>query len=146
MPFIVLGKTDIIESRTYYYKIRCIYCNKKLSLCPLKKNLLTNLQNFLRGEKHETAVEMADNPNQRRPATSTRHRGSTDVLFRESGSVPGLLALGDFLSIGNNSDQVMNRNALIPFLCWGYWRSTCVYAGLPYSIKEFLNDPNVGVP
>jgi hypothetical protein len=41
--FVVLGNIETLEDRSFFYKIRCIYCHDKLSLCPPKNNLLANL-------------------------------------------------------------------------------------------------------
>jgi hypothetical protein len=138
-PFVVLGNT---EDHSFFYKIRCIYCNDKLSLCPLKNNLVTNLQNHLRGEKHETTVECTDDPKQKGPPVCTGRRGRPSLSSSNpgpsqsdlhswlsnntSGSAPGDLSYG-------HSDGVcdLSHNACLPF-CVGIIRN------LPVHILVFL--------
>ena len=48
-PYYIVGDLDSdgFEHRFYWFKLRCRFYRDFFQLCPLKKNLLINLQNYL---------------------------------------------------------------------------------------------------
>lgn len=58
--FVVFGNLTAKNTRCYWFKVKCPYCNELMVLCPPRKTLEVNLKNHLDGFKHQKAVEVAD--------------------------------------------------------------------------------------
>jgi len=48
-PFVLVGDPESLQLKTFWYKIRCTFCNDFFQLCPPKKNLKGNLKNHMEG-------------------------------------------------------------------------------------------------
>jgi hypothetical protein len=105
-PFVVLGDPNAVDVKCFWYKVRCIYCNDVLILYLPKKNLEANLQNHLRGTKHETIVVDADKLEPNRPALSIGRQGRLSNSFASLG--PNQLDLHSWFSNTGSRSQAGN--------------------------------------
>jgi hypothetical protein len=56
-PFILVGDLESSKLKSFWYKIRCTFCNDFFQLCPPKKNLEGNLKNYMEKTKHAKVIE-----------------------------------------------------------------------------------------
>jgi hypothetical protein len=56
-PFVLVGDLESLELKSFWYKVRCTFCNDFFQLCPPKKNMERNLNNHMEGTKHAKVVE-----------------------------------------------------------------------------------------
>ena len=58
--FTVLRNLKAQDTRCYWFKVRCRYCQDLMVLCPIWKNLEANLTNHINKPRHKKAVEDAE--------------------------------------------------------------------------------------
>jgi hypothetical protein len=49
-PFVLVGDLKSSELKSFWYKVRCTFCNNFFQLCPPKKNMEGHLKNQSHGK------------------------------------------------------------------------------------------------
>ena len=149
-PFVLVGDVEVLQWKSFWYKVRCKIDGEIMLLCPIKGNLRINLENHLYGLVHTKCME--DLATSRKSMTTstalnTSKRGRPTIRLRSTiGKQPDLYtwftgaANGDSRT-ADESQSGMHSNSILALLCWGFWKKTIEYGGKLYRVDALLNDP-----
>ena len=131
--------------------MKCPYCCDFLNLCPPKRNLATNLWNYLVGSKHLLAVEDARTLQSKSTGLQTGRRGRPSRSFSTSAhsNQPDLHSWFSGALGGSNGGMYSNSspdaNFLKSLMCWGYQAFHHTYNGFRYVVRGLLGDSISGL-
>jgi hypothetical protein len=132
-PFVLVGNPEVQDLPSFWYKVRCVHCHKFLQLCPPKRNLAANLQNHVEGTRHVAVVAWdATQSKTSGQALSIGRKGhpsssSTKSIVANQGSLYGWFTSSGGGTPPQHLGLAFNSDSIMKLLCWGYWKSECIY-------------------